>query len=282
MKKVCFVLAVILLSILVISAIIALLSNRLPGGEKIAVLRIEGTINSSRETIDTLRDYVKDPSIKAIVVRVDSPGGGVAPSQEIHEEMVKAVAKKIIVVSVGSMAASGGYYISAPATRIVANPGSITGSIGVIMEIPNIKGLMDKIGVKAQVIKSGKNKDIASMFKEISPEERAILQGVLDDVHEQFIAAVAEGRKLPVEKVRAIADGRIFSGRQAMEIGLVDQLGDLNDAIKLAQKLAGIKGEPTLVTKKKKGGIFDLLRQEVKTALPDTSPAIRFKYFFSP
>jgi len=175
--------------------------------------------------------------------------------RRIYNEVKKARAVKKVVVSMGSVAASGGYYISAPADRIVANPGTITGSIGVIMVVPNLKGLLEKVGIKTEVVKSGKNKDLASVFRGIGDEERQIIQGVMDDVHEQFIAAVAEGRKMEIDKTRKISDGRIFSGRQAIGVGLVDEIGDLDDAVKVAGKLAGIDGEPVVVSKSEKGVI---------------------------
>ncbi|MBU4320953.1 MAG: signal peptide peptidase SppA, partial [Nitrospinae bacterium] len=213
---------------------------------------------------------------------VDSPGGAVAPSQEIYEEVKKATLKKKVIVSMGSVAASGGYYISAPADRIIANPGTLTGSIGVIMEIPNIEGLMNKIGVKTEVIKSGRYKDIASAFRKMGKEERLILQGVLDDVHEQFIKAVSDGRKIPFDEVKKIADGRIFTGRQAMEARLVDELGTLEDAIAAAGRLAGIKGEPEVVTKKEKFSITDILRGKFPKELSDIFPTVKIKYLLAP
>ncbi len=185
--------------------------------------------------------------------------GAVAPSQEIYEEVKKLKKKKPVVVSMGALAASGGYYISAPATRIYANPGTITGSIGVIMEIPNLKGLMDKVGIKTEVIKSGKHKDLASVFRGIGKEERKILQGVLDDVHDQFIRAVAEGRNIPYSDVKKIADGRIFTGRQAKAIGLVDEIGNMEDAIREAARLGGIRGEPHVVEKRETPSILQYL-----------------------
>jgi len=281
MKKTCLILGVVVLVVLAAGAIVALLS-RIELGEKIAVLPIEGPIVDSHEIVEDLKEYVKNPSVKAIVVRVDSPGGAVAPSQEIHEEIKKAVLKKKVVISMGSLAASGGYYISAPATRIIANPGSITGSIGVIMELPNFEGLMKKIGVKTEVVKAGEHKDLASVFRGLGPEEREIIQGVLDDVHEQFIEAVSQGRKIPVEKVREMADGRIFSGRQALEAGLVDELGDLEDAIEAARGLSGVKGEPSIIRKKKRGGLLDLLTGKSSLNFPQASPGISFKYIYSP
>lgn len=280
MKKLCIVLAGVFFLMLFIGAALALLS-KVPLGEKIALIRLEGPIVDSTDTVQSITEYAKDSSIKAIVFRVNSPGGGVAASQEIYEELKKAASKKPVVVSMGSLAASGGYYVSVPATRIIANPGTITGSIGVIMEIPNLKGLMDKIGVKSEVVKSGRYKDMASVFREMGKEERGILQGVLDDVHGQFIKAVAENRKIPIEKAQEFADGRIFTGRQALELGLVDELGTIEDAINAAKTLAGIKGEPSIVKKKKKSAILELLSQKV-SSLPDMSPAMQIKYIFSP
>ena len=178
----------------------------------------------------------------------------------------------------GSVAASGGYYISAPATKIYANPGTVTGSIGVIMEIPNFKGLMDKLGIRAEVIKSGKHKDLASVFKGISKGDRAILQGVLDDVHDQFIRTVSEGRRIPYKRVREIADGRVFTGRQAKAVGLVDALGNMQDAIMEAARLGGIKGEPNVVSKKEKSSIFDLLTSRIPKEFKEILGAVNLKY----
>lgn len=282
MKKVLFILLGLILVMAFLSLMIALLHKGVPMGDKVALVRIEGPIIDSKNAVDEIKDYTKDPSIKAIVLRVDSPGGAVAPSQEIYEEVKKATAKKKVIVSMGSLAASGGYYISAPASRIVANPGTLTGSIGVIMEIPNIEGLMSKVGVKTEVIKSGRHKDMASMFRGIGREERLILQDVLDDVHEQFIQSVAEGRKMRPEDVKKIADGRIFTGKQALAAGLVDELGNLEDAIKAAAKLSGIKGEPEVVSKKEKLSFMELLRGKFPKELSDFFPAVKMKYVFSP
>ncbi len=283
MKKLCLIVLGIFIFLIVISALIAVVERKgVTIRDKVALVRIEGPIIDSRKHIEELKEYVKDPSIKAIVLRVDSPGGAVAPSQEIYEEVKKAVSKKKVVASMGSVAASGGYYIVAPATKIVANPGTLTGSIGVIMEIPNLEGLMDKVGIKTEVIKSGRYKDMASVFRKLGEEERRILQGVLEDVHEQFIKAVAEGRNMPVEEVRKIADGRVFTGRQAKEIGLVDELGNLEDAIMISAKLAGIKGEPDVVSKKEKISVFDMLRESFSGKISEMFPHIKIKYILSP
>lgn len=282
MNKTCVVLLVLLVVLLALSASIALVRKNMSLGDKVAVVRVEGPIFDSKNAIEDIKDSVKNQSVKAIILRVDSPGGAVAPSQEIYEEVRKAASNKKVVVSMGSVAASGGYYISAPASRIVANPGTLTGSIGVIMEIPNLEGLMSKIGVKTEVIKSGRHKDMASAFRGIGKEERAILQEVLDDVHEQFIKAVADGRKMLPENVRKIADGRIFTGSQAVKAGLVDELGNLDDAIKTAAKLAGIKGEPDVIDKKEKTSILDLLRGKLPKELSDIFPTVKIKYLFAP
>jgi len=233
------------------------------GGSKVALITVEGVILDSKEVIEQLEKYRRNPSVKAIVLRINSPGGGVAPSQEIYEEILKSrqVNKTPIVASVGSLAASGGYYIASAADLIVANPGSITGSIGVLLQVPNISGLLQKIGVKSVVVKSGQHKDLASPTREMTDSERQLLQGMLDDVHNQFIDVVAKGRQIDRKKVEAIADGRIFSGREAQSLGLVDQLGNLQDAIERAGTLAGIRGKPTVIQERKRRSfLLDLVR----------------------
>jgi len=282
MKKfVIFFLCVIIL--ITIVSLILTLAHKVPIGEKVALIRVEGVIFDSRDVIDEIRSYSKDASIKAVVLRVDSPGGGVAPAQEIYEEIIKLKAKKKVVVSMGSVAASGGYYIACPADKIVANAGTLTGSIGVIMEIPNLEGLMKKIGVKTEIIKSGRHKDIASIFRSMTEEERKILQAVLDDVHDQFIRAVSEGRGMAYDDVKKLADGRIFTGKKAKELGFVDELGNLNDAINLAGKLSGIEGEPSVISKKKKFDFWSLVGGDFpKELIKDGFPTIRLKYMLTP
>jgi protease-4 len=281
-KKVFFIILGLFLLLIVVSILLVMLQKTIPIGDRVALIRIEGVITDSRETTEELKEYVKNPSIKAIVLRIDSPGGAVAPSQEIYEEVRKAVAKKKVLVSMGSVAASGGYYIASPATRIIANPGTLTGSIGVIMEIPNIEGLMNKLGIKTEVVKSGKHKDIASIFRGIGKEEREILQGVLDNVHTQFIKAVAEGRKMLPSDVEKIADGRVFTGEQALKAGLIDELGNLEDTVQAAAKLSGIKGEPVIVSKKERFSLIDLIREGVPEELTDIIPTVKLKYLYRP
>ena len=266
-----------ILSLIIVSAVISSLGG-MKG--KVAVVNVTGPIVEAKTVVDEIKAYARDASIKAIVLRVDSPGGGVVASQEIYEQVKKAKAKKKVVVSMGSVAASGGYYIAAPADTIIANAGTITGSIGVIMIVPNLKGLLDKVGIKTDVVKSGRLKDLASVFRGIGPEEREIIQGVMDDVHEQFISAVAEGRKIPVKKVRAMSDGRIFSGRQALKAGLVDELGDLDAAVKKAALLSGITGEPEVVTKAPKSALSRLLEGQMPEEFSRAMPDMNMKYMY--
>jgi protease-4 len=273
----------IIFAVIVLLSLVLTFSHKVPLGEKVAIVKVTGVILDSAGVIEELKEYAKDASIKAIVLRVDSPGGAVAPSQEIHEEVIKAKQNKKVIVSMGTVAASGGYYISAPADRIVANAGTLTGSIGVIMELPNFEGLMKKIGVETQIVKSGRHKDMASVFRSLTPEEKQILQTVLDDVHNQFIKAVSDGRGIKIEEIKNIADGRIFTGRMAKEIGLVDELGNLQDAIMLAGKLTGIKGEPKVITKKEEFSVFNLLKGQLPDKLiGNVFSGIQLKYLFTP
>ena len=224
------------------------------------VVKVEGLITDSGPVIEKLDKIKNNADVKAVVLRIDSPGGSVAPSQEIYEELLKLREKKTIVASFGSVAASGGYYIASAAHKIFANPGSITGSIGVIIEFANIEELIGKIGLKTVVIKSGKYKDILSPTRELKSAERGLIQGVIDSIHSQFIDAVALGRDIEREKVSAIADGRIFSGEQAKEHGLVDELGNLQDAIKSAAEISGIQGDPKVIyPPKEKPSILEFL-----------------------
>jgi protease-4 len=254
-------------------------------GDKVGVVEISGVISDSREVIRGIRYFVDDGGVKAIVLRVDSPGGGVGASQEIYQEVVKAKKVKRVVASFGGVAASGGYYVACGADKIVANPGTITGSIGVVMQFANLEELLKKIGYKGYVIKSGTHKDIGSPFREMSPEEKELLQEVIDTVHQQFIKAVADGRKLPIEKVTVIADGRIFAGEQALNLGLVDQLGNLEDTIELAAKMAGIKGKPAVVyTRKRKASFFDSLTESIAQRLKEevkqeTPPDLQYMWY---
>lgn len=215
-------------------------------GDGVAVLQIEGAIDDSQTVLAEMRRFREMPWVKAIVVRIDSPGGAVAPTQEIFEGILKSKKQKPFIASLGGMATSGGYYIAAACDSIVTNPGTLTGSIGVIMQLANFEELMKKVGVRGVNVKSGVNKDIGSPFQPLSPEGKEILQSLVDNVHGQFVNAVAQGRKMDEAAVRKLADGRVYSGDQAHKLGLVDQFGTLQDAIDLAAKRGGIEDEPAV------------------------------------
>ena len=246
-------------------AVCALLgdSREITVSSGVGLVEVKGLIIDPQETVKQLYDFGKNDKVKAVVLRIDSPGGVVGPSQEICAAVKKLRVKKPVVVSMGSAAASGGYYIAAPATLIYANPGTITGSIGVLMKFSNIEGLLGKVGMKSFTLKTGKFKDVGSPVRTMSAEERAMLQAVIDSTHSQFVRTVAEGRKLPLEKVSAIADGRIFSGEQALALKLVDKLGTMQDAVEEAGRLGGISDEPHVIKPPKKKKLFlDMLVEE--------------------
>ncbi|MFZ5862774.1 MAG: signal peptide peptidase SppA [Nitrospirota bacterium] len=253
---------------------------------QIALVRVEGVILDADEPVEQLRDFAENEAIRAILIRIDSPGGAVVPSQEIYDQVrkIRAHGRQKVVVSMGSVAASGGYYIASASDRIVANPGTLTGSIGVILEMPNFEELMKKIGVDNTVVKSGAHKDLISPFRKLGDEERAILQQVMDDVHDQFIQAVADGRGLDKDAVTAIADGQVFTGRQAKDKGLVDEIGSFEDAITIAGALAGIEGRPVVVEPKRPFSFSDFIRTVFRGrigALMDPAPTIRLNYLWT-
>ena len=283
MKKLLIGFSILFVLIVLVSAAVALLwDNGISIGEKVAIVYIEGPIITSEDIIDELKEYEDDASVKAIVLRVNSPGGGVAPSQEIFRVVRRIAEQKHVVTSMASLAASGGYYIAAPSTSILANPGTLTGSIGVIMEIPNVESLMDKVGISTEVIKSGEMKDMGSAFRKMSEKDRKVLQEIIYEVYEQFVIDVAESRGMTVDEVREIADGRILTGSQALKAGLVDEMGGLDDAIDLAASLAGIDGEPDVVTKKEDKGLLSLLRGGISGNISTIFPHIKIQYMMSP
>jgi protease-4 len=235
--------------------------------EKIGVLPIDGTITESDTLVSQLVEFRKDRRIKAIVLRVNSPGGSVGPSQEIYREIRKTIETKKVVASLGSVAASGGYYVASAADKIVANPGTLAGSIGVIMEFVQVEELLKKIGVSVEVLKTGEFKDIGSVHRKLSERDREMIRALVFDVQRQFVEAVAQGRNLPEEKVREIADGRVLTGAQCKALGLVDEIGNLEDAVELARTLVGMKGEATLVyPKKPRGKWWTLFLQDASQA----------------
>ncbi len=243
-------------------------SSLLSFREKIGVITIEGSITDSEPIVTQLAEFRKDKGIKAIILRVDSPGGAVAPSQEIYGEVRRTAASKTVIASMGKLAASGGYYVACATNKIVANPGTLTGSIGVLMEFFQLEDLLKKIGVGIEVLKSGEFKDIGSPHRKLSERDKELISTLISDIQKQFVDAVAQGRNLPAEKVREIADGRVLSGAQAKEHGLVDQLGNFQDAVELAKKMTGVKGEVTLIyPRKTKGRLWDLILRDASEAL---------------
>ena len=240
MRKLIFLLILLLIIALVMLGAVI---SRVPVGDRVAIISIKGVIVNPLPTVRKIERLRKDRSVKALVIRVDSPGGSVGASQEIYRAIERFRAEgKPVVVSMGNIAASGGYYVSAPADYIFANPGTITGSIGVIIQHVAYKELMEKIGVKATAIKTGKFKDTLNPFRELTPEEKEYLKETINEAYEQFLEAILRYRskKISEERLREVADGRVFTGERAKELGLVDELGGIEDAIEKAKELAGV------------------------------------------
>ncbi|RMH03722.1 MAG: signal peptide peptidase SppA [Aquificota bacterium] len=254
--------------ILVVAGFISSLLSRLPVGDRIAVISVEGAIVKPERIVRKIQWAKEDKSVKALVLRVDSPGGSVGASQEIYGALEDFKGSgKPLVVSMGNVAASGGYYISAPADLIYANPGTITGSIGVIVQHTEIKDLLEKLGIKTTTIKTGKFKDTLSPFRELSPEEKAYIEETIKDAYEQFLQAILKYRskKISEERLRQIADGRVFTGRKAKELGLVDELGNLQDAISKAKELAHAPDARVYYAEEKRGFLRKFLEEELNT-----------------
>jgi protease-4 len=254
-------------ALLFVACFIALLGLSLLGGgdllggrNQVALVEVDGVIVDAASVVEELEEHAGNAAIRAIVVRVQSPGGVVAPTQEIFEAIRRARDKgKPVVASLGAVAASGGYYLAAAANHVVASPGSLTGSIGVIIQLAEIESLLRKVGVRYEVVKAGRFKDVGSFARPMSDEERRVLQALVDDMYDQFVTAVAEGRRLERATVMALADGRVYSGRRARELGLVDSLGGLEEAVQKAAELAGIVGRPKLVRPPRAFRLGDLL-----------------------
>jgi protease-4 len=248
-------------------------------GEKVGIIELNGMIIDSKDVIQDLKRFREDDSIKAIVIRVDSPGGGVGPSQEIFREIRKTIPFKKVVTSMGAVAASGGYYIAAGTDGIVANPGTITGSIGVIIGFTNFQELLEKIGLVPVVFKSGEYKDTGSPVRKMTEAEKKILQNFVNTIHRQFVRAVVEGRKMDRHKVESLADGRIFSGEEAQTFGLVDRLGNLEDAIEWAGQMVGIKGKISTVYARKKK--YSFMKYVLDSSVKEFSKHITNPYLYS-
>lgn len=275
MKKVLIVIIIVILLVFLLSILRACLGK---SGDRVGVVEIEGIISESRQTMEEIIRFKEDPSIKAVILRINSPGGSVGPTQEVYREVVKLKAKKKVFVSMGSVCASGGYYIAAAGEKVYANPSTITGSIGVIMQSVILEELLKKIGVKSNTIKAGDLKDAGTPFREMTPEERAYLDGIVKNIHEQFIKDVAAGRKMDFEKVKTMADGRIYTGLQAKDLGLVDNIGNFYDTVDDIKKVLNIKGKPQLVYSEKP---FSLSRW-LFSSMSDLSKESMESFFSSP
>jgi len=263
--------ALVFLGVIVLSIVVAASRNNdASSGDwriaasKVAIVPIEGEIVGARETIERIHRYADNRTVKAIVMRINSPGGAIAPTQEIYEEIrkIRKESGKPIVASIDSVGASGGFYIATACDRIIANPGSITGSIGVILQWMDVKDLLSWARLQPETIKSGALKDAGSPYRELTEQERGYFQRIVTQLHAQFVRAVAEGRSgmLTEAEVKGLADGRVFTGEEALTLKLIDQLGNLDDAVMTAAKLAGVKGKPaTIYPRKRKPTLFDVL-----------------------
>jgi protease-4 len=233
-------------------------------GPRVAIVELEGLIIDVEGLLRDLKGHRENPLVRAVVIRINSPGGVVGPTQELHDALQRLRrAGKPVVASLGAVAASGGYYVAVACDEVYANPGTLTGSIGVIMQLANFEQLMKKVGVDYVVVKAGQFKDIGNVSRPMTADEKRVMQALLDDVHGQFIGAVAAGRKLPREEVQRFADGRIFSGTQAKELKMVDALGGLEEAVEAAAKLAGLSVPPNVIPPRRKFSIMDLLRNQL-------------------
>jgi protease-4 len=260
-KKAFLVIFILVLIIFVAAFITGIVGEGF--GDKIGVVEIEGVIADGKDAMEDIVRFKEDNGIKGVIVRINSPGGSVGPSQEIYQELKKLAAKKKVFISAGGVCASGGYYIASAGEKIYANPSTITGSIGVIMEQVVAEELLKKVGIQPNTIKSGKFKDVGSPFRKMQDDEKAYFQQILDSIHEQFMKDVAEGRKMPIEQVKKLSDGRVYTGTQAKELGLVDGIGTFYDTLDNMKKDLGIKDKPVLVYGKRP---FSLLKWLISSA----------------
>ena len=275
------------LILLALVGVLSITSEWVQQGTKnrIGIVDIAGLITDSRYITNQVKKFRQDKRIRGIILRIDSPGGTVGPSQEIYDEVLKTrESGKTIYASMGAVAASGGYYIASAAEKIFANPGTLTGSIGVIMAFSNAKGLMEKIGLQPEIVKAGEYKDIGSPARAMTQKERNLLQSVVTDVHQQFIEAVASGRDISVAEVTKIADGRILTGRQAYSLNLVDQMGGLQVSIDQLAHKVGIIGSPKIIKETPRVGFLDwILKSAVNQSLINRSsiPSLQYTWHFN-
>jgi protease IV len=252
-------------------------------GPRVAIVELEGLIAETDDLVRELRQHRDNPNVRAVVIRINSPGGVVGPTQEVYDALLRVRnAGKPVVASLGAVAASGGYYAAVAADQIYANPGTLTGSIGVIMQLANVDALLKKVGVDFVVVKAGQFKDIGNPARAMTPEERRVVQALLEDVHGQFIEAVAKGRKLDRGAVVQFADGRVFSGTQALSLRMVDALGGLEDAVNAAGKLANLPSPPPVERPRRKFSIIDLVRNELGLPVPAALLPTRLPIFKTP
>ncbi len=255
----------------------------LAGPNRIAVIRIRGVIDDVQEMLKAMKEYREDDNVQAIILRIESPGGGIGPSQELYREVKRTAAVKPVVASLGGVAASGGYYIASATDHIVANPGTITGSIGVVISFPNLRELFDRLGYHTIVIKSGEFKDTGNPGREMTPQERDLLEEAIQQSHLQFVRHVAEGRNMPQDAVMEVADGRILLGEKAFQLGLVDELGNFYDAVAVAARLGEIKEKPKVIFfEKRRRSLLDFLlgtdmSERVVTFLDGSHGFIRYQ-----
>jgi protease-4 len=245
-KKKAFLVILSLVFLMFCISFIRSLAGR-ASGDRIGVVEIEGVISGSKEVTEDIVRFKEDPSIKGVILRINSPGGGVGPTQEIYREVKKLKDKKKVYVSMGTSCASGGYYIASAAERLYANPSTITGSIGVIMQLMIVEDVLKKIGVQSNTIKAGEFKDAGSPFRQMTPAEKAYMDGIVRNIYEQFMKDIALGRRMDLEKVKQLAEGRIYTGNQAKDLGLIDEIGDFYDTVDALKAALNIKGKPTLV-----------------------------------
>jgi protease IV len=278
---------IVILSVIVLAIIVSLIAVRLqgPSGDRIGVVEIEGVISGSKDVMDDIVDFKEDPSIKGVILRINSPGGGVGPTQEIYREVVKLKEKKKVYVSMGTTCASGGYYIASAGQRIYANPSTITGSIGVIMQLMTVEDVLKKIGLKSNTIKAGEYKDTGSPFRPMTPAERVYINGIVTNIYDQFTKDVAAGRKMDVEAVKKLAEGRIYTGTMAKDVGLVDSIGNFYDTVDAMKADLRIKGKPVLVYPEKPFSlarwIFGVVGRDFTRELANQLASSPFKFLMA-
>jgi protease-4 len=280
-KKKALVVILSLIAVIFVVSLIAALAGR-PSGERIGVVEIEGVITSSKETMDDIIRFKEDPTIKGVILRINSPGGSVGPTQEIYREVEKLKEKKKVYVSMGTTCASGGYYIASAGNRLYANPSTITGSIGVIMHLMIVEEVMKKIGLQSNTIKAGEFKDTGTPFRQMTPDEREYLDNIIRSIYDQFMKDIAAGRKMDPERVRRLAEGKIYTGTQAKDVGLIDAIGDFYDTVDALKADLKIKGKPVLVYAEKPFTFSKWLFSSLSKELTNEIFSSPFKFLAAP